>query len=38
MKFEWDKSKNRENVRKHGFDFQDGLNPTKPSPDANNFL
>jgi uncharacterized DUF497 family protein len=23
MKFEWDASKNRENIRKHGFDFRD---------------
>jgi uncharacterized protein len=24
MKFEWDKNKNRENIRKHGLDFADG--------------
>lgn len=23
MKFEWDEEKNRENIRKHGFDFAD---------------
>jgi len=23
MKFEWDKAKNRANIRKHGFDFAD---------------
>lgn len=23
MRFEWDERKNRENIRKHGFDFQD---------------
>jgi|SRR5947209_16003599 len=23
MEFEWDESKNRENIRKHGFDFTD---------------
>ena len=23
MKFEWDEDKNRENIRKHGFDFAD---------------
>ncbi len=23
MRFEWDENKNRENVRKHGIDFQD---------------
>ena len=25
MKFEWDEEKNKENIRKHGIDFQDAI-------------
>ena len=38
MNFEWDEDKNRENIRKHGFDFADAWEvfeaPMRTAPDT----
>jgi len=31
MRFEWDESKNRANIRKHGIDFRDAVYPRSGS-------